>query len=260
MNIGIEQDQMLELLELNPEDFEVFPEEQRRILGIIAIQVAKLVGNDQSPEVKAYVLPGGRLPETKSSGAAGYDAYARAIVDPRHLFEKDAPYMRLTLADFENPPTTKNLRQRQVSDPADKDRYGIRLPIGASELVGLGFCSSMDDRYVYWVAPRSGLSARGISLTNAPGTVDADYRGEAGALVTNRGVNSMLYRLGTETTNKMDDYFTEDGEFIITHGLRVSQIIFQRVYHPEIVKVGDHGELDITDRSASGFGSTGLHE
>src|SRR3989344_1811948 len=61
----------------------------------------------------------------------------------------------------------------------------------------------MDRPMFYWVAPRSGLAAKwGITITNAPGTVDPDYRGEAGVLVYNRNPHT----------------------FDLWHGMRVAQI------------------------------------
>jgi dUTP pyrophosphatase len=84
------------------------------------------------------------------------------------------------------------------------------------------------------IRPRSGLAAGlGLSVLNAPGTIDSDYRGE---------IKVLLYRaagLGSHRVRKGD---------------RIAQIVFQRVPEVELVEVA---ELDDTDRGNGGCGSTG---
>lgn len=83
------------------------------------------------------------------------------------------------------------------------------------------------------VRPRSGLAAKkGISVLNAPGTIDADYRGEIGVILVN---------LSNE------DFVVEDGE-------RVAQLIIAKHERVEWIEVE---ELSETSRGAGGFGSTG---
>ena len=83
------------------------------------------------------------------------------------------------------------------------------------------------------VRPRSGLAFKyGLTVANAPGTIDSDYRGE---------IYVLLINLGQETIN-------------ITDGMRVAQLIFAPVLHPEIIK---SDKLDETERGSGGFGSTG---
>ena len=83
------------------------------------------------------------------------------------------------------------------------------------------------------VRPRSGLALRhGITVINAPGTIDADYRGE---------VKILLANLGSEA-------------FAIERGMRVAQLI---VAHTAPVRVVAVRELEATERGAGGFGSTG---
>jgi len=89
------------------------------------------------------------------------------------------------------------------------------------------------------VAPRSGLASKwGITVTNAPGTIDPDYRGEAGVLVYNR--NNHPYDL--------------------KHNMRIAQIIFQWALIPVIAEVKRHRDLGSTNRGTGGFGSTGIHD
>ena len=84
------------------------------------------------------------------------------------------------------------------------------------------------------VRPRSGLAAKkGITVLNAPGTVDADYRGEVGVILVN---------LSNE-------------DFIIENGERVAQLVIAK---HERAKWIETQELSKTDRGAGGFGSTGL--
>jgi dUTP pyrophosphatase len=81
--------------------------------------------------------------------------------------------------------------------------------------------------------PRSGLAAKhAVTVTNSPGTIDADYRGE---------VRVILQNLGAEP-------------FTVERGMRIAQLVLQRVPRAEWVEVET---LDDTARGAGGFGSTG---
>jgi dUTP pyrophosphatase len=84
------------------------------------------------------------------------------------------------------------------------------------------------------VRPRSGLALKhGVTVLNSPGTIDADYRGE---------VNVLLVNLGREP-------------FVISRGLRIAQLVFQRV---EMAKLEVVAEIQPTARGGAGFGSTGI--
>ncbi|MGJ8683894.1 MAG: dUTP diphosphatase [Nonlabens sp.] len=88
--------------------------------------------------------------------------------------------------------------------------------------------------YEAQVRPRSGLAAKkGITVLNAPGTVDADYRGEIGVILVN---------LSNET-------------FTVENGERIAQLVIAKHERAEWHKVE---ELSSTDRGAGGFGSTGV--
>jgi dUTP pyrophosphatase len=83
------------------------------------------------------------------------------------------------------------------------------------------------------VRPRSGLAAKhGVTVLNAPGTVDADYRGEIGVLLINHGAEP----------------------FTIKRGERIAQMVIAPVVQAELVPVVS---LSTTDRGGGGFGSTG---
>jgi dUTP pyrophosphatase len=112
-----------------------------------------------------------------------------------------------------------------------------RMEPGESVLVGVGFITEMPYPLFYWTAPRSGLASRWlISITNAPGTVDPDYRGEAGILVHNRG----------------------KGTFDLRHNMRIAQIVFTWAVIPSFELVEHLKDLSGTPRGPGGFGSTGL--
>jgi dUTP pyrophosphatase len=83
------------------------------------------------------------------------------------------------------------------------------------------------------VRPRSGLAAQhGVTVLNAPGTVDADYRGE---------VKVLLVNLGPEA-------------FTVTRGMRIAQLVIARAARARLVETA---ELAVTSRGTGGFGSTG---
>ena len=109
----------------------------------------------------------------------------------------------------------------------------IVLAPGDIALVPCGFAMALPDGYEAQVRPRSGLGVRhGISMPNAPGTIDADYRGE---------VKVPLINLGR-------------APFTVEHGMRIAQMVIARVERAAIEEVA---ELDSTDRGSGGFGSTG---
>jgi dUTP pyrophosphatase len=109
----------------------------------------------------------------------------------------------------------------------------ITLQPGDIRLIPCGFVMAVPVRYEAQVRPRSGLAAKhGISIPNAPGTIDADYRGE---------VKVILINLGREP-------------FTVEPGARIAQMIIAPVARCEVEEVD---ELDDTSRGAGGFGSTG---
>jgi dUTP pyrophosphatase len=103
----------------------------------------------------------------------------------------------------------------------------------ARALVPTGIAMALPEGYEAQVRPRSGLALKnGLTVLNAPGTIDADYRGEVGVILAN---------LGTEP-------------FTVTRGMRVAQLViarYTRVVWEEVK------ELPTSERGAGGFGSTG---
>ena len=110
----------------------------------------------------------------------------------------------------------------------------ITILPGERKLIHSGINIQLPEGYELQVRPRSGLALKhGITLTNAPGTVDADYRGDVGAIVHN---------LGTEP-------------FVVNNGDRICQIVAK-----EYVKIEweETDSLDSTERGEGGFNSTGI--
>lgn len=117
--------------------------------------------------------------------------------------------------------------------PAGARDEGITLAVGARALVPTGMKFEIPLGYEVQIRPRSGLALKhGVTLVNAPGTIDSDYRGEVGMILINLGVDP----------------------FRITHGERVAQMVFAKVARCEITEVTS---LTSTERGAGGFGSTG---
>ena len=186
------------------------------------------------PNIIINVLPGGIMPKRQTEGAIGFDTHIRAVVSDSEM-DRNHPVLRKTLFDFKNWPEDPKVK----SHVHENSEHGLiyRMEPHESVLVGIGFVTAMPFPMFYWMAPRSGLSSKwGITVTNAPGTVDPDYRGEAGVLVYNRN----------STT------------FDIHHGMRISQIIFQWALIPEFQVYEDLEKLPKTLRGSGGFGSTGI--
>jgi dUTP diphosphatase len=117
--------------------------------------------------------------------------------------------------------------------PADAP---IALAPGERALVATGIAIALPPGYEGQVRPRSGLAARhGVTVLNAPGTVDADYRGEIKVAMINHG----------------------DEPFTVTRGMRIAQLVIARVYRIVLREVS---ELSSTQRGTDGFGSTGTHK
>ncbi|MCB1299665.1 MAG: dUTP diphosphatase, partial [Microthrixaceae bacterium] len=114
-----------------------------------------------------------------------------------------------------------------IIEPIHKGGSILKLPCGFACAIPVGFEGQ--------VRPRSGLATKhGITIPNAPGTVDSDYRGEMFVALIN---------LGNEP-------------FTIRHGDRVAQLVIAPVAYIRTHEVDD---LDVTARGAGGFGSTGGH-
>jgi dUTP pyrophosphatase len=84
------------------------------------------------------------------------------------------------------------------------------------------------------IRPRSGLALRdGVTVLNAPGTIDADYRGEIQVILVNHGTQM----------------------FVVQRGMRIAQLVIAPIQQTKVV---ESANLDTTERADGGFGSTGI--
>lgn len=105
---------------------------------------------------------------------------------------------------------------------------------GERALVPTGISIEIPDGYEAQIRPRSGLALKhGLTLLNAPGTIDADYRGEVKIILINHG----------------------DTEFRITNRMRIAQMVFTKIYRGRFI---ENTELKVTARNEGGFGHSGI--
>lgn len=118
---------------------------------------------------------------------------------------------------------------------ADIDAPVVLEPLGRAR-IPTGLVIALPAGHEGQVRPRSGLAARhGVTVLNAPGTIDEDYRGELAVLLVNLG----------------------DSRVTIMPGDRIAQLVVAPVTHASIVNCSDRDELGETSRGQGGFGSTG---
>lgn len=109
----------------------------------------------------------------------------------------------------------------------------VLKPLGRA-IVPTGLFLEIPAGYEVQVRPRSGLAAKkGVTVLNAPGTIDADYRGEVCVILVN----------------------LSDQDFVIGNGERIAQLVLAR---HEVIEWQETSELASSDRGAGGFGSTGI--
>jgi len=143
-----------------------------------------------------------RIPVRASDGAVGYDVFASVVLD-------------------------KQTRSVLALLP-------VIIQPGDSVLIGIGVNMAVPWPHQCEVRPRSGLANKhDIELSNSPGTIDPDFRGEAGVLLRNRG----------------------DKPFTVEKNMRVAQLVFSKVSAPVLQECET---LPVTRRGTGGFGSTGL--
>lgn len=117
--------------------------------------------------------------------------------------------------------------------PTEQRTDGIILKTGERALIPTGLRFEIPQGYEVQLRPRSGLALKhGVTMVNAPGTIDSDYRGDVGVILINLGEDS----------------------FHISHGDRIAQMVFAAVTRCNIIEVST---LTTTERGVGGFGSTG---
>ncbi|MFN7709353.1 MAG: dUTP diphosphatase [Holosporales bacterium] len=118
--------------------------------------------------------------------------------------------------------------------PAAIDAEQVLQP-GQRAVIPTGFALAVPEGYEAQIRPRSGLAAKhGVSVLNAPGTIDADYRGELKVILINHGQEP----------------------FTLQRGDRIAQLVIAPVIQARLIE-GDVDEQE-TERGAGGFGSTGV--
>ena len=143
-----------------------------------------------------------QIPIRASDGAVGYDVFASRVLDK---------YTKKVIQDLP-----------------------VEIGPGDSVLIGIGIQMAVSWLYQAEMRPRSGLASKyDIELSNSPGTIDPDFRGEAGALLRNRGKKS----------------------FVIKKDMRIAQLLFSKV---EVPVLEEAKELPSTRRGSGGFGATGF--
>ena len=110
----------------------------------------------------------------------------------------------------------------------------VTLAPFARAAIATGFSMQLPHGYEAQIRPRSGLALEhGVTVANAPGTIDSDYRGEVAVILIN----------------------LSQQEFTITSGMRIAQMVIAPVTN---CYLENSSHLDISDRGPGGFGSTGL--
>jgi len=113
----------------------------------------------------------------------------------------------------------------------------VEMEPGEFTSISTGIIVSIPRGYEAQIRPRSGLASRhGVTVLNAPGTIDADYRGEVGIILINHGKEN----------------------FTVTNGMRIAQMVIARVDSTRIEEAVSIEELEKTERDSGGFGHTGV--
>jgi dUTP pyrophosphatase len=141
--------------------------------------------------------------------------------------KKLANYQDLPLPKYE----TKGSAGMDLVACIDED---IVIKQNEIKLIKTGIAIALEHGYEAQIRPRSGLALKnGISVLNTPGTIDSDYRGEICVILINHSAN----------------------DFVVSRGMRIAQMVISKYQQANINVVE---ELDETQRSTGGFGSTGV--
>jgi len=110
----------------------------------------------------------------------------------------------------------------------------VTIAPGGRAMIPTGIAIALPPGHEGQIRPRSGLAIHhGVTVLNAPGTVDADYRGELQVILVNHGAEPI----------------------VIKRGMRIAQLVIAPIQHVRLV---ESTGLDSTERNAGGFGSTGI--
>jgi len=176
-------------------------------------------------------------------------------VDAAKIIEPERPYPRSP--SFQ--PAKVRLGFKKLDPRAILPRYAhvgdagmdvfalddVTLPLHAATLVHTGIAAEIPEGYEIQVRPRSGLATKGVTVWNAPGTVDSKYRGE---------ICVILMFLSNHLVVTSDNDEPSANAYQIQSGDRIAQLVLAPVTEAEPYEVQ---ELSTTDRGTGGFGSTG---
>lgn len=141
--------------------------------------------------------------------------------------KKLANYLDLPLPKYE----TKGSAGMDLVACIDED---VIIKKNEIKLIKTGIAIALEAGFEAQIRPRSGLALKnGISVLNTPGTIDSDYRGEICVILINHSAN----------------------DFVVSRGMRIAQMVISQYQQANINVVE---ELDETQRSTGGFGSTGV--
>lgn len=131
------------------------------------------------------------------------------------------------------------LPKYQTTHASGADIYALLeqdlvIPHGTIAMIPTGLAFAIPEGFEVQIRARSGLASKGLIIPNAPGTIDADYRGEIKILLLNLSGN----------------------DFVINPEMRIAQMIIASTIQTKFTLTAD---LSITNRGDGGFGSTGLH-
>ena len=185
--------------------------------------------------VKVFKNTKNALPEGCSAFAAAKDIRADIKkIDPNLMFNAVSVWVKptaktglTTAADYNVNPNVEEYTIRAVI-----------IMVNGRVLIPSGFNIQLPKGYSSNIRPRSGLSLKyGLIIVNSPGTIDEDYRGDVGIILSNQGNASV----------------------IIVDGERIAQMKLEKDIEWEFEEVDTLEELTNTDRGTGGFGSTGTH-
>lgn len=115
----------------------------------------------------------------------------------------------------------------------------VVLKPGQRELIPTGLSMALPQGWEGQIRPRSGLAYKeGVTVLNAPGTIDSDYRGEVKVLLINLSAQ----------------------DFTVTRGMRIAQLVVSPVLQMTWDLISEDDSLESSDRGEGGFGSTGVHQ
>jgi len=153
------------------------------------------------------------------------------LVDKLYSFINNKVTFKVKLLDYDAISPYKSYPGSAGYDICSID--SVTIEPGSRLLVATGISLEVPEYYYVRVAPRSGLSVRGIDV--GAGVVDSSYRGEVKVLLIN---------------NSKESYNVQEGD-------RIAQLIMERCGNAEITILGYYDELSMSERGENGFGSSG---